>query len=66
MNLLSPIEVKDHSFLAAGSTLHKDVPEHALAVARTKQRIVEGWGERRQKKKEAAARKQKDESEQDE
>ncbi len=66
VNLLSPIEVRDHSFLAAGSTLHKDVPEHALAVARTKQRNVEGWGERRQKKKEAAARKQKDESEQDE
>jgi len=66
VNLLSPIEVRDHSFLAAGSTLHKDVPEHALAVARTKQRNVEGWGERRQKKKEAAARKQKGESEQDE
>jgi hypothetical protein len=48
LNLLAPITIRDHSFLAAGSTLNLEVPEGALAVARAKQRNVEGWMARRE------------------
>ncbi len=54
VNLLSPVVIQDHTFLAAGSTIDREVPEYALGVARAKQRNVEGWAKRRQKKKEAA------------
>ena len=47
VNLLSPITIRNNSFLAAGSTLNREVPEDALAVARTKQRNIEGWMARR-------------------
>ena len=62
VNLLAPLVVQDHSFLAAGSTLNKEVPEHALAVARAKQRNVEGWGKRRAAQKEAAQRRKEEEA----
>jgi bifunctional UDP-N-acetylglucosamine pyrophosphorylase/glucosamine-1-phosphate N-acetyltransferase len=47
VNLLSPVAIRNHSFLAAGSTINKEVPEDALAVARARQRNVEGWMARR-------------------
>ena len=33
-NLVSPIEVAPHAFIAAGSTITKSVPSDALAIAR--------------------------------
>ena len=48
VNLLSPVVIRNHSFLAAGSTIDREVPEDALAVARAKQRNVEGWMKRRE------------------
>jgi bifunctional UDP-N-acetylglucosamine pyrophosphorylase/glucosamine-1-phosphate N-acetyltransferase len=47
-NLVSPIEIANNAFVAAGSTITKDVPEGALAVARERQRNIEGWVSRRQ------------------
>ena len=47
-NLVSPVRVADHGFVAAGSTITKDVPEDALAVARDRQRNIEGWVARRE------------------
>ena len=47
-NLVSPVTVEPHSFVAAGSTITKDVPEDALAVARDKQRNIEGWVARKE------------------
>jgi len=47
-NLVSPVTVEPHGFVAAGSTITKDVPEDALAVARTKQRNIEGWVARKE------------------
>ncbi|WP_216328793.1 bifunctional UDP-N-acetylglucosamine diphosphorylase/glucosamine-1-phosphate N-acetyltransferase GlmU [Deinococcus aestuarii] len=44
--VIAPREVGDAAFVAAGSTLHEDVPEGALAVARGKQRTLEGWSRR--------------------
>ncbi len=47
-NLVSPVTVEPHGFVAAGSTVTKDVPEDALAVARMKQRNIEGWVARKE------------------
>jgi len=37
VNLVAPINIAPNAYLAAGSTLTKDVPENALAIARSKQ-----------------------------
>lgn len=47
-NLVSPVTVEPHGFVAAGSTITKDVPEDALAVARDRQRNIEGWVARKE------------------
>ncbi|UBV41962.1 bifunctional UDP-N-acetylglucosamine diphosphorylase/glucosamine-1-phosphate N-acetyltransferase GlmU [Deinococcus taeanensis] len=44
--LIAPRAVGDAAFIAAGSALHDDVPEGAMAVARGKQRNIEGWSRR--------------------
>jgi len=46
-NLVAPVTVAADSFVAAGSTVTKDVPKDALAVARARQRNVDGWARRR-------------------
>ena len=45
-NLVAPVTLADGSFIAAGSTITKDVSSHALGVARAKQREIEGWAAR--------------------
>ncbi len=57
VNLLSPVTIRNHSFLAAGSTINMEVPEGALAVARAKQRNVEGWMARREARARRASEK---------
>jgi len=47
VNLVSPVEIEPRAFVAAGSTITKNVPEEALAVARDRQRNIEGWVGRR-------------------
>lgn len=42
-NLVSPVTVEDNTYIAAGSTIINDVKEGELAVARAKQRNIEGW-----------------------
>lgn len=44
--LIAPRVIGDAAFIAAGSTVHEDVPEGALAIARGKQRTLEGWSRR--------------------
>jgi bifunctional UDP-N-acetylglucosamine pyrophosphorylase/glucosamine-1-phosphate N-acetyltransferase len=46
-NLVAPIEIASDSFVAAGSTVTRDVPPQALAIARAEQTNVEGWVARR-------------------
>lgn len=46
-NLISPVTVGEKAYVAAGSTLTKDVPAGALAVARARQENVPGWVEKR-------------------
>lgn len=42
-NLVSPVEIEDNTYIAAGSTITKKVPNGALAIARAKQVNKEGW-----------------------
>lgn len=47
VNLIAPVEVEADSYVAAGSTITTRVPEGALAVARARQKNIEGWVDRR-------------------
>jgi bifunctional UDP-N-acetylglucosamine pyrophosphorylase/glucosamine-1-phosphate N-acetyltransferase len=44
--LVSPVSLGDGAYTAAGSVVTNDVPARALAVARARQRNVEGYAER--------------------
>lgn len=46
-NLISPVKVEDNTYIAAGSTITSDVKSGELAVARAKQRNIEGWVDKR-------------------
>src|SRR5262249_7108656 len=43
--LVAPVAVGDDAYVAAGTTVTKDVPPGALALGRTPVRFVEGWVE---------------------
>lgn len=45
-NLVAPVTVKAGSYIGAGSTITKEVPENSLAIARAKQKNIEGWAEK--------------------
>jgi bifunctional UDP-N-acetylglucosamine pyrophosphorylase / glucosamine-1-phosphate N-acetyltransferase len=45
--LVSPVTIGAGSYVAAGSTITEDVPEDALAIARARQTVKEGWAARR-------------------
>ncbi|MEU6269401.1 bifunctional UDP-N-acetylglucosamine diphosphorylase/glucosamine-1-phosphate N-acetyltransferase GlmU [Saccharopolyspora shandongensis] len=40
---VAPVEIGDGAYTAAGSVITQDVPPGAMAVARGKQRNIEGW-----------------------
>ena len=48
-NLIAPINIDDNSYVAAGSTLTKDVPKDTLAIAREKQVNKEGYAKKYKK-----------------
>lgn len=50
-NLVSPVKVNDNAYTAAGSTITDEVPDGALAIARSKQTNIEGWVEKKGLKK---------------
>ena len=45
-NLIAPVTIGDGAYTAAGSTVDKDVPAGALAIARTRQENKLGWAAR--------------------
>lgn len=47
VNLIAPVEVENYAYVAAGSTITKNVPSHSLAIARARQENKEGWVEKR-------------------
>ena len=50
-NLVAPVTVREQSFIAAGSTIHKEVPKHALAISRVRQENKEEWVLKRNEKR---------------
>ena len=49
-NLVAPVTVGAGAYIAAGSTITEDVPPHALAIARGRQKTIEDWKNRPGKK----------------
>lgn len=49
-NLIAPLEIGDEAYIAAGSTISKDIPGEALAIGRAPQEIKPGRGKGRLKK----------------
>jgi bifunctional UDP-N-acetylglucosamine pyrophosphorylase/glucosamine-1-phosphate N-acetyltransferase len=47
--LVAPVRVGRGAYVAAGSTITRDVPPYSLAIARTRQENKEGWVERRRR-----------------
>ncbi len=47
VNLISPVHVGKGAYVAAGSTITRDVPDGALYVARARGKSLEGWVEKR-------------------
>ncbi|HOW17007.1 MAG TPA: DapH/DapD/GlmU-related protein, partial [bacterium] len=41
--LVAPVNISKNSYVAAGTTVTKDVPEDALALSRTPQKHIEGY-----------------------
>lgn len=50
-NLVAPVEIHDDTYIAAGSTITKEVPKGALAIGRANQVNKEGWVEKKGLKK---------------
>ena len=46
-NLVSPVEVKEHAYIAAGSTITEEVPAFSLGIARCRQTVKEDWVRRK-------------------
>jgi len=45
-SLVAPVRIGRGAYVAAGSTVTRDIPAGALAVGRARQRNIEGWRER--------------------
>ena len=46
-NLVAPVTVEEKGYIATGSTITDDIPQGALAIARQRQVIKEGWVEKK-------------------
>lgn len=46
-NIVSPVVVEEGAYVAAGTTVTKNVPKGALCVGRAKDKTIEGWVARR-------------------
>lgn len=49
-NFIAPVKVENNCYIAAGSTITEDVPENALAIARSRQIIKLNWVTKRNDK----------------
>ena len=47
VNLVSPVEIHDHAYVAAGSTITAEVPAYSLGIARSRQVVKEEWVKRK-------------------
>ena len=46
-SLVAPLDVGDRAYTGAGSAITEDVPEGALAIARERQKNIEGYADRK-------------------
>jgi bifunctional UDP-N-acetylglucosamine pyrophosphorylase/glucosamine-1-phosphate N-acetyltransferase len=46
VNLIAPVSVEENAYIAAGTTVTKDVPAGSLAVGRPPEKNIEGWVEK--------------------
>ncbi|MGL4911129.1 MAG: bifunctional UDP-N-acetylglucosamine diphosphorylase/glucosamine-1-phosphate N-acetyltransferase GlmU [Romboutsia sp.] len=49
-NLVAPVTVEEKGYVATGSTITDNVPQGALAIARQRQVVKEGWVEQKDQK----------------
>ncbi|WAW15039.1 bifunctional UDP-N-acetylglucosamine diphosphorylase/glucosamine-1-phosphate N-acetyltransferase GlmU [Peptostreptococcus equinus] len=49
-NLVAPVTIEEDAFIATGSTITDDIPVGALAVARQRQVVKEGWVAKKREK----------------
>jgi len=49
-NLVAPVTVEEKGYVATGSTITEDVPQGALAIAREREVIKEGWVAKKEQK----------------
>ena len=47
VNLIAPVKVEENAYVAAGSTITKDVETGDLGIARSRQTNIEGWVEKK-------------------
>ncbi len=47
VNLIAPVKVEENAYVAAGSTITKDVETGSLGIARARQTNIEGWVEKK-------------------
>lgn len=50
VNLVSPVEIHNGAYVAAGSTITDEVPENALSIARARQVNKADWAKKRREK----------------
>lgn len=50
VQLVAPVHISSHAFVAAGSTITRDVTSYSLAIARAKQVDIENWVKERRLK----------------
>ncbi len=48
--LVAPVKINKDAYIAAGSTITKEVPEGCLAISRVPQRHIEGWSKKKIRK----------------
>lgn len=48
-NIVSPVNIGDRAYIAAGSTITDDIPEGSLSIARNRQVNKLGWADKNQK-----------------
>ena len=50
-SLVAPVNIGDHVFTGAGSTITDDVENHSLALSRLPQYTIKNWSKRKSRKK---------------
>lgn len=50
VNLIAPVKVNANTYVAAGTTVTREVPEDSLAIGRARQENKEGWVTKRENK----------------